>query len=39
MVPEYYAKDRAAWRKWLVENHDKEQAVWLVYDKGEGRTL
>ncbi|MDF2460923.1 MAG: hypothetical protein K0S68_326 [Candidatus Saccharibacteria bacterium] len=39
MVPEYYAKDRAAWRKWLVENHDKEQAVWLVYDKGAGRTL
>lgn len=24
---------RQAWRKWLTENHDSKQAVWLVYRK------
>ena len=38
-APEFYAKDRAAWRQWLIDNHDTEVAVWLVYDKGPGRTL
>ena len=32
-VAKFYAKDRAAWRKWLMKNHAKEQSVWLVYDK------
>jgi len=30
---EYYAKDRAAWRKWLEKNHAKEDGVWLQYYK------
>jgi len=38
-IPEFYAKDRTAWRRWLELNHDKEQAVWLVFDKGPNRTL
>lgn len=24
------AKDRKAWRAWLMKNHDKEKGVWLV---------
>lgn len=39
IAPHFYAKDRAAWRTWLREHHDKERAVWLVYDKGVHRTL
>ena len=41
-VVKFYAKDRAAWRKWLIKNHTKEQSVWLVYDKkvaGKDRLL
>lgn len=41
-VTKFYARDRAAWRKWLIKNHDKEQSVWLVYDKkvaGKNRLL
>lgn len=31
--------NRAEWRKWLSENHDKEQEVWLVYyKKGTGKS-
>jgi uncharacterized protein YdeI (YjbR/CyaY-like superfamily) len=30
---EYYAKDRLAWRKWLLKNHLKEKGVWLIYYK------
>ena len=30
---EHYAKDRAAWRKWLEKNHAKEDGVWLIYYK------
>lgn len=26
-----YVTDRNEWRSWLVENHDKEKAIWLVY--------
>lgn len=30
----FYAKDRAAWRAWLAENHAKEQSTWLhLYNK------
>src|SRR3977135_3254464 len=36
---EYYAADRADWRQWLVENHDKHDSVWLVFDKGKNRKL
>lgn len=36
---EYYAKDRAAWRKWLEKNHAKEDGVWLIYyKKNSGKT-
>jgi len=38
-IPEFYAKDQAAWRAWLQKNHDKEKAVWLIYDKGANRKL
>jgi uncharacterized protein YdeI (YjbR/CyaY-like superfamily) len=38
-VPHFYAKDRALWRGWLVKHHESENAVWLVYDIGAGRTL
>ncbi len=35
----YYAEDRAAWRKWLSENHDSCPGIWLVYyKKGSGKT-
>lgn len=31
------AKDRAEWRAWLAEHHDKEAEIWLVYyKKGTG---
>jgi uncharacterized protein YdeI (YjbR/CyaY-like superfamily) len=31
----FYAKNRKAWRKWLEQNHAKEQSVWLIiYRKG-----
>jgi uncharacterized protein YdeI (YjbR/CyaY-like superfamily) len=26
-------KSQADWRKWLQENHDKEQNIWLIYYK------
>jgi uncharacterized protein YdeI (YjbR/CyaY-like superfamily) len=29
-TPQYYAKDRKAWRKWLEKNHATEKYVWLV---------
>ena len=38
-VPSFYAKDRGAWRAWLADNHDRQQAVWLVFDKGKNRRL
>ena len=35
----YYAKDRAAWRKWLEKNHATSNGVWLVYyKKDSGKT-
>jgi uncharacterized protein YdeI (YjbR/CyaY-like superfamily) len=34
----FYAKDRARWRNWLLENHS-EDAVWLVFDKGKDRKM
>lgn len=38
-VEQFYAKDRAAWRQWLMDNHADKQSVWLVFDKGKDRTL
>jgi uncharacterized protein YdeI (YjbR/CyaY-like superfamily) len=38
-APHFYATDRTTWRQWLMDNHDSMAAVWLVYDKGPGRTL
>ncbi len=38
-APEFYAKDRQAWRSWLQKNHATKQAVWLIYDKGNARTM
>ncbi|HRI79776.1 MAG TPA: YdeI/OmpD-associated family protein [Cyclobacteriaceae bacterium] len=34
---EFYAKDRAAWRKWLTKNHLTEKKCWLIlYNKNSG---
>lgn len=33
-----YATTRKEWRKWLSENHDKKQGVWLIqYKKSTGK--
>ncbi len=32
-IPVFYPSSQAAWREWLAENHETEQAVWLVYYK------
>jgi uncharacterized protein YdeI (YjbR/CyaY-like superfamily) len=34
-----FAADRAAWRAWLLEHHDRPDGVWLVYDKVPPRRL
>ena len=34
-IPLFYAPDRDTWRKWLFENHDKSQGIWLVAFKKE----
>jgi uncharacterized protein YdeI (YjbR/CyaY-like superfamily) len=39
MIQEFYAKNRKAWRDWLIKNHNKETSVWLIFDKGESRTM
>jgi len=34
----FYAKTRAEWRKWLMENHAKKSEIWLVrYKKVTGK--
>lgn len=38
-VDTFYAKDRAEWRNWLIENHESESSIWLVHDKGNARTM
>ena len=38
-VPHFHAADRRAWRAWLAEHHATETGVWLVYDKGSGRSI
>lgn len=29
----FYAKNRAAWRTWLLNNHAKKKEIWLIYDR------
>ncbi|TMD58495.1 MAG: hypothetical protein E6I87_11945 [Chloroflexi bacterium] len=29
----YYARDRAAWRRWLERNHDRASEIWLINPK------
>ncbi len=36
---EFYAADRATWRKWLAKNHGTESSVWLIFEKGKNRKL
>lgn len=36
---EFYASNRAAWRKWLQAHAKTEKGVWLVYDKKPNRIL
>lgn len=37
-IPVFYPQTPAAWRKWLDKNHEKEQAVWVVFHaKKSGR--
>lgn len=37
-IPVFYPETLTAWRKWLDKNHEKEQAVWLVFHaKKSGR--
>ena len=38
-APEFYPSDRQAWRQWLLEHHETDTAVWLVYDKGSQRKI
>jgi uncharacterized protein YdeI (YjbR/CyaY-like superfamily) len=38
-VPHFYAANIKSWREWLKLNHQKEQSVWLVYDKGKQRAM
>jgi uncharacterized protein YdeI (YjbR/CyaY-like superfamily) len=35
--PHVHPKDRAAWRRWLADNHDSSDGVWLIYDKKGAR--
>lgn len=36
-VKTFYAPSQEAWRKWLADNHDKEQSVWLIIYKKESK--
>jgi uncharacterized protein YdeI (YjbR/CyaY-like superfamily) len=38
-VQHFYASSRKEWREWLEQNHENESAVWLVFDKGPGRSM
>ncbi|WCL81672.1 YdeI/OmpD-associated family protein [Saprospira sp. CCB-QB6] len=29
----FYPKSRSDWRKWLEENHDSQESVWLIFYK------
>jgi uncharacterized protein YdeI (YjbR/CyaY-like superfamily) len=30
---QFYAQTRAQWRAWLLEHHDQDSGVWLVFNK------
>lgn len=32
-TPEYYPTSRNDWRKWLKENHQQKEAVWVIFYK------
>ena len=32
-IESFSPKSRQEWRKWLQENHNKKQSIWLVYYK------
>ena len=35
----FYARNRAAWRKWLEKNHAREKEIWLIFPrKASGRS-
>ncbi|MCE2733393.1 MAG: YdeI/OmpD-associated family protein [Flammeovirgaceae bacterium] len=34
----FYAKDLAAWHKWLAENHNLKEFVWLILFKKNSKT-
>jgi uncharacterized protein YdeI (YjbR/CyaY-like superfamily) len=34
-ITTFYGKSRKAWRKWLEQNHAKEQSVWLIMYRKE----
>lgn len=39
MPKEVYCDSRLSWRKWLEKHHTQKEGIWLVYDKGENRTM
>ena len=36
-LEQVYARDRAAWRRWLAKQHGRPQGIWLVFDKKSSR--
>jgi uncharacterized protein YdeI (YjbR/CyaY-like superfamily) len=36
-LEQVYAKDRAAWRRWLAKHHSRSPGIWLVFDKKGSR--
>lgn len=39
MVREFFAEDRAALRAWLEAHHEETEGAWVVFWKGERRTM
>ncbi len=37
-IEKFYPKSKAEWRKWLSQNHQSTQAVWLIYFKMSSNT-
>ncbi|WP_159475071.1 YdeI family protein [Dyadobacter sp. 3J3] len=33
IIDTFYPQSRQEWRKWLLDNHDKKQSIWLIYYK------
>lgn len=38
-MDEVFCENRAAWRSWLENNHDKSDGVWLVFAKTKLKTV